>query len=433
MNCFATLRLARCLAASLVIMAMPDAQASTDIDLWHSMEGTAQQQIERIASAFNASQTLYRVVPAYKGSARETLDATLATTNHGPQIVQIDDSLRGATAESSRAFKPVYQVLQQAGVSIDRTKFLPSLAEESLDRQGRLISLPFGVSTPVLFYNRDAFGASGLDPDQPPRTWLKVQEFALKLMQSGSAACGFTTEAPAWVHLENLLASHDQPLTATSGKETRFVFNTRLAILHVSLLSSWARSGLFQYSGNSPEAVRRFTSGQCAMLTGASGARGDIERNTAFKLGMAALPMHDGAQPAGVVPNEARLWVLAGRSKAEYTGVARFFAYLLRPEVQAEWHQQTGYLPATEAGAELTRKTGFYASHPGADVAVSELPRSPAAGVKLARFAPATYIRSIVNEELEAAWMGRKAPKDAVDAAVERGNRLLKYIKVSPK
>ena len=55
----------------------------------------------------------------------------------------------------------------------------------------------------------------------------------------------------------------------------------------------------------------------------------------------------------------ATLWVLRDRPREEYKGVAKFFAFLSKPEVQAAWHQNTGYLPITRAAYDLTPRAGL--------------------------------------------------------------------------
>jgi sn-glycerol 3-phosphate transport system substrate-binding protein len=123
----------------------------------------------------------------------------------------------------------------------------------------------------------------------------------------------------------------------------------------------------------------------------------------------------------------AGLWVLAGKKAAEYRGVARFLAWLARPEVQAEWHQRTGYVPVTRAAYERTAQAGFYRENPGHEIAIKQLllnqPSRESRGIRLGEF---QQIRTILEEELEGVWDGKVAPKLALDRAAERGDLLLR-------
>ena len=105
--------------------------------------------------------------------------------------------------------------------------------------------------------------------------------------------------------------------------------------------------------------------------------------------------------------------------------MAKFFEFLSKPSVQAASHQLTGYLPITKAAFEVTDRSGFYAKHPGADVAVNQMVRKvtdKSQGVRLGNYA---QIRTIEDEELEQVWAGKKTAKQALDSIVQRGDELL--------
>ncbi|MGO2502721.1 MAG: extracellular solute-binding protein, partial [Cobetia marina] len=147
-----------------------------------------------------------------------------------------------------------------------------------------------------------------------------------------------------------------------------------------------------------------------------------------FEFGVAPLPYDSDAieTPQNSIIGGASLWVLSGHSDEEYQGVAKFFQYLSRPEVQADWHQFTGYLPITTAAAELTREQGFYAENPGTDVAITQMTSvTPTENSKGLRLGNMVQIRDVINEELEKIFAGKESVQDGLDQAVERGNKLL--------
>ena len=187
------------------------------------------------------------------------------------------------------------------------------------------------------------------------------------------------------------------------------------------------RQGLFVYKGRGNAADATFVSGECAMTTGSSALYGNIKRNAKFASGISTLPFYPDVQgaPQNTVIGGASLWVMAGKKPEEYKGVAAFFDHLSKAEVQAKSHQQTGYLPTTTGAFELTEKSGFYKQNPGTDVSVTQMIRKTtdkSRGIRLGNF---VQIRTIIDEELEQVWAGRKSAKDALDAAVKRGNEQL--------
>ena len=119
--------------------------------------------------------------------------------------------------------------------------------------------------------------------------------------------------------------------------------------------------------------------------------------------------------------------MLRDRPDAEYRGAAKFFAYLSRADVQAKWHQVSGYLPITRAAYELTRSQGFYDKNPGADISIKQITLNPPSddtrGLRLGSY---VTIRDIIEDEMEQALEGKKTAATALKDAVRRGNIVLR-------
>src|SRR5690606_24317027 len=132
-------------------------------------------------------------------------------------------------------------------------------------------------------------------------------------------------------------------------------------------LKEWNQKGYFVYGGRTNQAEAKFYSGECAMLTSSSAARANIDRNVKFKYAVSMLPYYADVKgaPQNTIIGGASLWVMSGKKPEEYKGVARFLTFLADPQRQAQWHQQTGYLPITPAAYEITKASGFYEKNPG--------------------------------------------------------------------
>ena len=123
----------------------------------------------------------------------------------------------------------------------------------------------------------------------------------------------------------------------------------------------------------------------------------------------------------------ATLWVLQGQTPEEYKGVADFFSYLSSPEVQADWHQFSGYLPITQAAYELGQSQGYYEKNPGSDVAIKQITLNPPTeNSKGLRFGNYVQVRDVIDQEFQELLAGSKTPQEALDAVVSRGNELLR-------
>ncbi|MDR5732968.1 sn-glycerol-3-phosphate ABC transporter substrate-binding protein UgpB [Caballeronia sp. LZ025] len=427
-------------AAVLAFGASTAAHAATEIQFWHAMEAALGERVNDIAKDFNASQSDYTIVPVFKGTYDQTLAAGIAAYRSGnaPAILQVYEVGTATMMQAKKAVLPVSDVFKQAGVPLDEKAFVPTIAGYYSDaKTGHLISMPFNSSTPVLYYNKDAFKKAGLDPNQPPKTWADVEADAKKLKAAGYS-CGYSSGWQSWIQLENYSAWHAAPFASKNngfdGLDAKLEFNKPLQVAHIQFLQKMAKEGTFTYVGRKDEPVSKFYSGDCGIITNSSGSRATIQKYAKFDFGVGMMPYDASVKgaPQNAIIGGASLWVLAGKDPAVYKGVAKFLAYLATPPVAAKWHQDTGYLPVTTAAYELTQKQGFYDKNPGADIAIKQmLNKPPLAYTKGLRLGNMPQIRTIVDEELEQVWAEKKTPQQALDSSVQRGDELLRRFEKS--
>ena len=430
----------RLLAAASLVAASAGAHAQTEIQWWHAMGGQLGEWVNGLAKGFNDSQKDFKVSPVFKGTYPETLTAGIAAFRAGtaPHILQVFEVGTANMMASKGAIVPVSEVMKQAGVKFDPGVYVPAVAGYYTAPNGQMLSLPFNSSTTVLHYNKDAFKAAGLDTEKPPATWPEVALAAAKLKASGHK-CPFTTTWASWTQLENFSAWHNVEYATKrngfNGLDTRLAINTPLHLRHIENLANMAQQGLFVYKGRDNAGDATFQSGECAMYTGSSAAYGGIKRNLKAPAGIGALPYYPDVQgaPQNTVIGGASLWVMSGKKADEYKGVAAFFQYLSDPKVQAKSHQDTGYLPITTAAFKLTEESGFYKQNPGTDVSVTQMIRKTtdkSRGVRLGNF---LQIRTIVNEEFEQIWAGKKTAQQALDDIKKRGDAELEKFEKANK
>ena len=420
-------------AAAAIGFASP-ASAVTDIMWWHAMSGELGRHLEGLAADFNASQSEYRIVPSYKGTYSETVMAAIFAfrSRNQPAIVQVNEIATATMIAAKGVIYPVHELMREQQEPFSPTDYLPAISGYYADVHGNLLSFPFNASTPILYYNKTMFRGAGLDPEVAPKTWPEVGLAAKRLREQG-VACGFTTSWPSWINVENFSAFHNLPIATQAngfgGLDATLNFNNPVLVRHIAQLAEWQATKIFDYSGRGQSAEPRFQNGECGIFIGSSGTRADIEANSKFEVGYGMMPYWpdvDGA-PQNSTIGGATLWVLRDRPPAEYPGVAKFFSFLSKPEVQAAWHEHTGYLPITRAAFEETRAQGFYDRNPGASLAIEQVTLKPptenSRGFRLGSF---VLIRNAIEDELEQAFSARKSAKAALDAAVERGNELLR-------
>jgi sn-glycerol 3-phosphate transport system substrate-binding protein len=422
------------LVMAATVLAAAPARAVVEVQWWHAMSGQLGRQVDKVAADFNATQSGYRIVPIYKGNYTETVTSAIFAfrSRSQPAIVQVNEIATATMMAARGATYPVYELMRDQSEAFTPAAYLPVITGYYTDTDGNMLSFPFNASTPILYYNKDLFRAAGLDPEQPPKTWPELGAMAQRLRSAGTA-CGFTTSWPSWINVENFSAFHNVPVATRSnglaGLDAMLTFNNPVTVRHIAQLAEWQKTRLFDYSGRGTAAEPRFQKSECGIFLGSSGTRADILANATFDVGYGLLPYWPDVTgaPQNSMIGGATLWVLRDRPRDEYKGVAKFFAFLSQPDIQAAWHQNTGYLPITRAAYELAKTQGFYARNPGTEKSIEQITLKPptenSTGMRLGSF---TLIRDAIEDELEAAFAGRKSAQQALDAAAERGNRLLR-------
>ena len=416
------------------------AQAITEISWWHAHGGRLGEKVNAIAEEFNNSQTEYKVVATYKGSYADTMTAGIAAfrSKNQPQILQVFEVGTASMMAAKGAIKPVYEVMKESGLSFDPNVYLPTVTGYYTDNEGKMLSMPFNSSTPVLYYNVDAFKKAGLDPDKPPKTWPEVADYSRKLVKAGYS--GFSTAWISWIQLENFSAWHNVPIgtkeNGFGGLDTKFTFNDALHVKHIQQLADWQKEKIFVYGGRRNLGNAKFSSGEVAMYTESSAGYAGFKKTCEFEFRTSMLPYWPevSGAPQNTIIGGASLWVMAGHTKDEYKGVATFFNFLSSPAVQADWHQFTGYLPITMAAYDLTKQQGFYEENPGTETALKQMTlNQPTSNSKGLRFGNFVQMRDVVYNELEAIFDGKKTAQQGLDNAVKEGNKLLRKFEKANK
>ena len=418
-------------AGAAMSLALP-AHAATEIQWWHafSPDGKLGQTLIRFTQEFNASQSDFKVTPVHKGSYTETMNSAIAAyrAKKHPTIVQVVGR-GGPTMMGSGAIYPVHQLMADHGHEIDWSRFITPVLAYFSDENGPA-GMPFNTSTPIMWYNVDAFEKAGIA--QPPKTWDELGEAGRKLVAAGYP-CGITSAWQIWVHRDNYSFAENIPIASKGngmdGRDAEFVYNKTKFVNHIARVQGWVREGIYEYTGRTWQGGHEaFYAEKCPIFLESSAGYGGIERNAKFKFAAAFLPLEaDNTAPKNQLLGGAALWVLKGQSKEEYAAAAAFFAFLASAEKQLDWHKNTGYVPISLAAYDLGKAEGYYDKFPHQEIAIKALSRTPPTvntrGVRLGYDIQNT---DILNEELEKVWALEKEPQAALDDAVRRSNENLR-------
>jgi sn-glycerol 3-phosphate transport system substrate-binding protein len=420
-------------AATLAVSAVAaQAQDRTEIQFWHAMGGQLGERTDAFATTFNGLQDSCTVNSVYQGNYTDTMTAAIAAFRAGeqPNIVQVFEVGTATMMGAEGAIYPVHQLMEDQGIDFDESAYIPAVISYYSDTDGNMLSLPFNSSTPVMWVNLDLFEANGIEI---PTTWDETVEAARALKAAGvPAPLGFGWQS--WTMIENFSAWHDLEIgtleNGFAGTGTELTINNPAVIGHIERLAGMVEEGLFVYGGRRGDSRPQFVNGEAAMWINSSAYFGGFVADIQdFAFTQVPMPVDTSvrAEPQNSIIGGATLWALQGHDDAEYACTAQFLEFLSGTEQQADWAQATGYVPITNAAAELMEERGFFAENPGTDVAITQLSlNAPTANSRGLRFGNFVQIRDVINEELEAVWSGDKTAEEALNAAVERGNELLR-------
>jgi sn-glycerol 3-phosphate transport system substrate-binding protein len=420
-------------AALLGALTSTSAFAQTEIQWWHAMTGANNEVINGLADDFNKSQGDYKVVPTYKGTYADTMNAGIAAFRAGnaPHIMQVFEVGTATMMGAKGAIKPVYQLMKDAGEKFDPKAYLPTITGYYSTSKGDMLSFPFNSSSMVMWVNKDELKKAGVN--EIPKTWPQVFDAAKKLKAAGHNTCGFSSAWITWAMLEQFSAWHNVPLATKAngldGFDTELKFNSPLHVKHLQTLVDLQKDKTFDYSGRDSKSEGRFTSGECAIFLNSSGFYGNVKANAKFDYTSAPMPYYPDVKgaPQNSIIGGASLWVMGGKSDKDYKGVAKFLAFLSDTDRQVKLHKESGYLPITKAAYEKVKASGFYKQNPILEVPLIELTnKEPTENSRGLRLGNMVQMRDMWSEEIEGALAGQKSAKDALDAAVTRGNQALR-------
>lgn len=407
--------------------------AKTEIVFWHAFEGFLYDQFADIVDDFNHQSKSYHINLVYKGNYTETFNNGVAAFEEGnpPHILQVYEVATQTMMLKPEMFRAVDELMLHYFKKFDSDIYINAVRDFYSTADNKMYSLPWNASTGILFYNKRIFKDLGLDPEKPPKTWEELEEMSIKFVNAGYK--GFVTAWPVAYHLEHLCSWHNLSFATEGngfgGLGARLNFNGPYQLKHISKLSEWQKNGIFNYQGrftNEPE--KFFTDGKSAILLQGANRFPMLSKSCSDPIGVGFMPYWSDINGAPYRLNigGSSFWVLSGFEEDVYRGIAQFFSYLSLAEVQAYWHQKTGYLPITEAAYYLSKKKGFYEKNPAAEIAVLEVMNNKntpyTKGIRLGNY---PVVRDTILDYLEKAFAGKLTAKEALEKAIEEGNKLL--------
>ncbi len=426
---------------ALCVLALPlqrPAHAAVEITFWHAMTGTNQKVVTELVQAFNDSQTEIHVVEQNKGASyNDALNAVIAASQQkqGPNIAQIFD-LGTPLAIDSGFFVPIESLLTPEQLKAVKDDVVgPVLSYFTLG--GKLYSMPWNNSNPLLYYNKDMFKAAGLDPEKAPATWQEIDAACEKIMAANAAPNCITMQIYGW-YVEQWMALQGAELANNgNGREGRATETNLTSDAAKNIMNWWKSLADKKYwistgkleDGTGSKQI--FASKQAAMIVDSTGGLGGISKNAqdaGFELGTGFMPSNADIPRVGPIVGGASLWIGAGHPDDQNKAAVSFILWLHQPEQMAKWHQGTGYLPITKSAQKLLEGTDYFQKNPGQRTAIDQLnagkQTSATAG---AIMGPFPQIRTIVDQAIQQVTSGGNVDDVLKEAKTKADQALADY------
>jgi sn-glycerol 3-phosphate transport system substrate-binding protein len=363
--------------------------------------------------------------------------------NKQPTIVQIFD-IGTLTMLLSEAFVPANKLMAGNGYNIDWNNYFGGIKAYYATAKGDMYSMPFNSSTPLLYWNQDAFKKIG--KDAAPKTWEEVAE-DMKALKAAGYDCPMGIDVSnneVWQLMEQFSAVHGVPVATKNngydGLDAELVFNKGKFVQMVTDLKGWYDQGLVKLKSKQAgeDFVTAFAAGHCQMTLTSVGDHGAISRTASpdMQWTVAQLPVYAGTERKNSLVGGASLWVLNGKSPAEYKGAAAFLNFIAQPEQALFWSTNTGYIPVTKTGYDYMMKNGFYdkAPYKGREIAIASLSASePTPVTRGMRLGSMPQVRQEVGNALQAIFAGSVSVQQGLDDAAARGNVALRKFEATYK
>lgn len=401
--------------------------APVTLAFWHAMSGVNGDALNAAVTKFNGSQSRITVNAQFQGNYDDALNKlrTALQAQTTPNVIQVYDIGTRFMADS-KAITPTQTF-------IDAEKYDLSNFEQNVlsyyKVNNQFYSMPFNTSGPILYYNKDAFKAAGLDPEKPPATFEDVATAAKALTKKDSSG-GYVQQGIGFYiygwFLEQSVATQNA-LYADNGNgrdkpATKAIFNDTPAQTFLQWWGDMVKSGVCANVGRQSSAAQAaFTSGKTAMVIDSTASlRGLLTAvGGKFQIGTGFMPKPANAPSGGgTIIGGASLWIMNQHPQREQQAAWEFIKFMSAPDQQSAWHVATGYYPIRKDAYTVQGSKDFQTQYPQFDTAVQQLHAAPVnRATQGALLGVYTQARAAVEDGIESVLNGQATPKDALDKA----------------
>lgn len=349
-------------------LALSESEGPVDIVFWYAISGSKGEVFKGLVDKFNSSQDKIHVEGIFSGKYAETaqkVTAALASkTLPNGGIIPAGPIFTGQYGN--------YKILDymERDPDFDMDDFYAGIWDYA-KYDGKICVVPYNISTPVMYYNKDLFREAGLDPDSPPTTWDELLETAKAITKDTDGdgvmdVWGFNVKDVKWI-FKAFLMQNENELIDVSTKTPLFTEKSGIetAEFWKELIDQKAMpSGLHNIAED------MFLGGQLGIYMGSSSRIASWRGKTQFELAAAFLPK--GKQYAVPIGGATAALFPSGDENKDLA-TYMFIRWLSEPENLAVLSVNTGYIPPRAAVLEEESVKNFLEEAPMFKVAFEQL------------------------------------------------------------
>lgn len=397
-----------------------DDGAVVTVRFWHAMGGPLGAVLNEMIDEFNGSHPEIFIKSESMGSYEALKQKILASivAKNQPDLAQAYEAWI-STLMGGNALVDLGEL--DPDFSGELEDFFPVLVENSR-YGGRLMSLPFNKSVPVLYYNKDLFRRAGLDPERPPRTWDEFSDCCRVLTRDLTGdgkpnqwAFKFTDHA---TYFECLLIQNGGEIYDPETQS--MLFNSAAgeeALQYLVDLVRKYRIADFYLSGYQHQVD--FAAGETAMIVTSCVSRTFMQRQLKFDWGIAPLPAR---KQRGSLVYGTNIVIFSRSSERRQRAAWEFIKWFTNPENSTRWALRTGYVPIRRSSLGLEMMQEEFRNRPDSRVPVEEMEWA-FFDPRMARW---LQIREYLNDAVKAALLGKSTPRESLAKAVRQGELWLR-------
>ena len=391
---------------------------AASLEVWYAVSGTSGEKFVEQAKAFDEGSDLVSLNLSYSGGANDTSTKVSAALLTGTQpdvaLMYAGPSFTGSLGNFDMA-----QLIERADFKSD--DIYPGIWDYCKYFNGKICAVPYGISTPVMYYNKDILKAAGVDMTKPPKTWAEFLDVCKQCMQRGNinkmdGFSAFDVTETGWL-FKSMCMQNGCPVVNVSDGIITPVFNSPEAVEVAQYWKSLVDSGVMAPNEHTA-AENKFLSGNLAFVIMSSNR---ISRWTDVDINIGAIEMPCFKNQS--VALGGNVLVIFTQDPQKIEAAWDFIKYLLSPEQNLDFSLSTGYLPvrqselSTDAAKQAISTNEMYA------VAFKQLSYAWA----YLHFEQMGTMDLLISDALSKIEKNTLAPQEALETAVNKLNQEMAF------